>query len=67
MSDVRGFVADVQERYGLRPVVPFEQPVSTTRFRFNVAPEGVRPTKDGTELQIDAPASTFDETFTEVR
>jgi hypothetical protein len=64
MSDVRGFVAAIQQRYGMRPVVPLEQPVeigdigtigrdgtwnpvSTTRFRFGVAPEGIRSTKDG--------------------
>jgi hypothetical protein len=64
MSAVRGFVATVQRHYGMRPVVPFEQPVeigdigrigrdgtwepmSTTRFRFGVAPEGIRSTKDG--------------------
>lgn len=64
MSAVRGFVAAVQERYGMRPVVPLEQPVeigdigmlnrdgtwnpvSTTRFRFGVAPEGIRSTYDG--------------------
>ncbi len=27
MADVRRFVASVQERYGMRPVVPFEQPI----------------------------------------
>jgi len=64
MSAVRGFVAAVQERYGMRPVVPLEQPVeigdigtlgrdgtwnpvSTTRFRFGVAPDRIRSTKDG--------------------
>lgn len=64
MADVRKFVASVQERYGMRPVVPFEQPieigdigtvgadgawnpVSTTTRRFNVAPAGIRATKDG--------------------
>jgi hypothetical protein len=64
MSDVRGFVAAVQKRYGMRPVVPLEHPiaigdigtigndgswnpVSTTRFRFNAAPEGTRRTKAG--------------------
>jgi hypothetical protein len=28
LSDVRGFVAGVQSRYGMRPVVPLEQPVA---------------------------------------
>ena len=27
MADVRKFVTSVQERYGMRPVVPFEQPI----------------------------------------
>src|SRR3954447_11842288 len=64
MSDVRGFVAAVQERYGLRPVVPLEQPVaigdigtigkdgtwnpvSTTRFRFDISPERIKATRNG--------------------
>ena len=64
MSVVGKFVAAVQQHYGMRPVVPLEQPVeigdigtvgtdgtwnpiSTTRFRFGVAPGDVRVTKDG--------------------
>ena len=67
MADVRRFVAIVQERYGMRPVVPFEQPieigdigtlgpdgawnpVSTTGRRFDVAPSGIRRTKDGSGI-----------------
>lgn len=63
MSVVRRFVAAVQQHYGMRPVVPLEQPVeigdigtigtdgtwnpvSTTRFRFGVAPGDIRATKD---------------------
>jgi hypothetical protein len=113
MSDVRGFVAAVQERYGLRPVVPFEQPVeigdigtigkdgtwnpvsTTVTVRSATEMSGVigairlayhlrkeRPEEkrwyrdfafifavgDADRLTaMLAPASTFDETFTEVQ
>lgn len=63
MSSVQKFVTGVQHHYGMRPVVPLEQPleigdigtigadgtwnpISTTRFRFGVAPGGIRTTKD---------------------
>lgn len=64
MSAVSKFVAAIQQHYGMRPVVPLEQPVeigdvgtigadgtwnpiSTTRFRFGVAPGDIRTTNDG--------------------
>jgi len=60
VANIKGFISDVQARYGWRPVVPFQtslligdigridkngawSPVSTTRDRFGLLPEGIRP------------------------